>query len=332
MSQRDGMLREYRILRSLWLVLALQFATPLWALDSDPVAQVPQSGQLPNVLLSLNTSNGVFSPFAFLVDKARRTLTVWKNAEDTLELVGAWPTDIGRRGGDKLVQGDHRTPEGVYFFQTTQDGRAVDYTNYGVKIFTLDYPNYFDRLERKTGNGIWFHAIPDTKSLLRGSRGCVVVRNQVIEDLAKYIELKSTPMVIVDEVNYLNSKDWANTKTGLINWLEGWRQSWGNKDLDNYMSYYSEKFSSNGMNRSQWRRFKKNLSKNYEYINVELRDVQVFNQDKKIVFRFIQHYRSDKMQDVGTKTIYALRKESGYEIIGESWAPQRNLQSAFNSP
>lgn len=313
-------------------VFAFQFATFARTEDPDPVAQIPEKGQFPDVLLSLNTSNGIFSPYAFLVDKARRTLTVWKNASQGLQLMGAWPTDIGRRGGDKLVQGDHRTPEGVYFFQTQMDGRSLDYNNYGVRIFTLDYPNYFDRLERKTGNGIWFHAIPDTKSLLRGSRGCVVVRNTVIEELSQYIELKSTPMVIVDEVNYLTPQHWMETKTSLTTWLEGWRKAWGGKDLETYMAYYGDRFSGNGMNRSQWRRFKENLNKNYDYINVDLKDVQVFNQGPKIVFRFLQNYQSDKKQDVGLKTLYALKGEKGYEIIGETWSAARpHLQSANQS-
>ncbi|NJL26344.1 MAG: L,D-transpeptidase family protein, partial [Calothrix sp. SM1_5_4] len=158
----------------------------------DPIAVMPPEGMLPSALLSLSSEHGVFSQYAFLVDKDARTVTVWQNAADKPKLIGAWPTDIGRRNGDKLVQGDHRTPEGVYFFQTAMDGRKVDFSQYGARIFTLDYPNYFDRLEKKGGNGIWFHAIPDSKSLLRGSRGCVVVRNKVIEELAKYIDLKRT--------------------------------------------------------------------------------------------------------------------------------------------
>src|SRR3989344_9044712 len=83
-----------------------------------PVEQIPAEGQYPHALLSLTSETGSFSQFAFLVDKATRTLTVWRNESNKVKLVGAWPADIGRQDGDKVMEGDHKTPEGIYFFQT----------------------------------------------------------------------------------------------------------------------------------------------------------------------------------------------------------------------
>lgn len=287
----------------------------------DPVAVQPPAGQLPTALLGLNTETNVFSKYAFLVDKKNRTVTVWQTDTDKLKLVGAWPTDIGERDGDKLVQGDRRTPEGIYFFQTTDDGRKVNFDLYGERIFTLDYPNFFDRLDAKSGNGIWFHAIPDTKSLLRGSRGCVVVRNQVISDLAKYIELKRTPMLIVNHVDYVTPEAWQAERERLASWLEDWRKSWMSKDLDAYMAQYSERFKSMGMSKAKWRNYKANLAGRYKWIEVALKDVQIFNQGPKVVFRFLQDYKSDRKQDFGAKMIYVLNNGKGFEIVGETWDP-----------
>ena len=287
--------------------------------QTDPVAQVPPDGKYPVTLLSLASDNGVFSQYAFLVDKKARTLTVWQHDGDRVKLVSSWPTDIGQKDGDKLVAGDKRTPEGVYFFQTTMDGKRVNYNEYGNRIFTLDYPNYFDRLEKKTGTGIWFHAIPDTKTLLRGSRGCVVVRNQVIDSLAQYIELKRTPMVISNSVEYVDLKQWQELKGTYQSWLEGWRMSWVGKDIEAYLGQYSERFMSNGMNKTQWRSYKKNLADRYKQIDVTLKDVQIFLQGPRIVLRFLQAYKSDQKDDYGFKILYALKNEDKYEIIGESW-------------
>ena len=75
---------------------------------------------------------------------------MWERDGEKIKLVSSWPTDIGQKDGDKLVEGDKRTPEGVYFFQTAMDGKRVNYNEYGNRIFTLDYPNYFDRLEKKS--------------------------------------------------------------------------------------------------------------------------------------------------------------------------------------
>lgn len=287
----------------------------------DPVEQIPAPGTFPNTLLSLTSDTGAFSPYAFLVDKSTRTLTVWRNENGKPKLVGAWPADIGRNGGDKEAEGDAKTPEGVYFFQEKMDGSKVDFSQYGIRIFTLDYPNYFDKLERKTGSGIWLHAIPDSKSLLRGSRGCVVVRNKVINELAQYIELKKTPIVVVNQVTYLNEAQWSEQKRIFSQWLEDWRQTWMGKDFEKYMAQYSEKFRGNGMNKSQWRRYKQSLGERYKFIDVALKDVQIFNHGSKIVLRFLQNYKSDMKEDFGSKILYALKSGDKYEIIGETWQP-----------
>lgn len=320
--------------------LVIQFATPatLGAAEvsktvqsSDPVAILPPAGQLPTALLGLTSTTGAFSQYAFLVDKRARTLTVWQTTpDDKLKLVGAWPTDIGEKEGDKLIQGDRRTPEGIYFFQTTQDGRKVDFSQYGVRIFTLDYPNYFDRLEKKSGNGIWFHAIPETKSLLRGSRGCVVVRNAVIEELAKYIDLKRTPMLITNHVDYVSPEEWQKDRSNLTAWLEAWRASWTGKDLEAYMAQYSARFRGNRMDKAHWRKYKQNLADRYKFIDIKLQDVQIFNQGPKVVFRFLQNYKSDAKEDFGTKMIYALKNPEAndkFEIVGETWEEFKPMKS-----
>lgn len=298
--------------------------------QSDPVAEMPPAGMLPSALLALSVEGDTFPRRAFLVDKSRRTLTVWEGQGKSMKLLCAYPTDIGQKTGDKLVQGDLRTPEGIYFFQTTMDGYKVDFNQYGSRIFTLDYPNYFDNLEKKTGNGIWLHSIPETKSLLRGSRGCVVVRNNVLAELAKYIDLKQTPIVIVGEVQYLPEEKWLAEQASMKSWLEAWRTAWSGKDLDHYMSKYSEKFRSNGMNKNQWRRYKSNLATNYSFIEVALNDVQIFSIGPKLVFRFMQNYKSDKKADAGVKVLYMLKEGEKYEIVGENWqsrGPKQQMAS-----
>jgi murein L,D-transpeptidase YafK len=299
----------------------------------DPVAVVPPAGEYPHTLLSLTSESGAFSQYAFLVDKSRRTLTVWQNEDNgKIKLVGAWPADIGRMEGDKVAEGDKKTPEGIYFFQNTMDGAKVDFDKYGVRIFTMDYPNYFDKLEKKTGQGIWLHAIPDSKSLLRGSSGCVVVRNKVIEDLAKYIELKKTPIVVVNHVDYLTEKQWEANRQTFSNWLESWRATWVGKDLDKYMSQYSERFRGNGMNKNRWRAYKKALSERYKFIDVALKDVQIFNHGSKIVFRFLQTYKSDMKEDFGSKILYVSKNGEKYEIVGETWENATNLRNQAYLP
>ena len=293
--------------------------------NPDPVAQAPEPGLLPSALLSLSAGQSGFSHFAFLLDKKTRTLTVWKSEGDRIHLVSAVPADIGAHPGDKLTAGDFKTPEGIYFFQSTRSGKTLDFSRYGERIFTLDYPNYFDRMDKKTGNGIWLHGIPDSKSLLRGSHGCVVVRNKALEELAQFIELKQTPIVVVNQAEYLSERDWLLAQHKTRNWLDDWRSSWGNGNLDQYMEQYADGFHSRGMNKAQWREHKKGLYEKYRSIEIDLKDVQIFTEGQKVVIRFLQSYKSDRKTEFGTKILYALRVEDKYKIVSEDWAPVRPL-------
>ncbi|MGZ3722263.1 MAG: L,D-transpeptidase family protein [Bdellovibrionales bacterium] len=255
---------------------------------SDPPVALPESGQLPSALLSLNSEHGLFSQYALLVDKKSRTLTVWHSDGDKIKAIAAYPADLGAKPGDKMYAGDLKTPEGIYFIQDTMDGKKVDSDKYGERIFTLDYPNEFDRLEKKTGKGIWLHAISDKKSLQRGSHGCVVVRNKTIEDLAKYIELKRTPLIVTDQVEYLSESEWTGAQKKLKALLESWK-----------------------------------LKKEGEFARSEinLKSVQIFIQGRKIVVRFLESDKTDTTDEVGTKVLYALRGEDGLEVVSENWQP-----------
>jgi hypothetical protein len=137
--------------------------------------------------------------------------------------------------------------------------------------------------------------------------------------LCSYIELKRTPIVVVNQVDYLPEAEWLSEQGKLKAWLEGWRTAWSSKDLDGYMALYSDQFRANNMSKSQWRRYKQTLANRYSFIDINLKDVQIFVQGPKIVVRFLQMYKSDQKNDVGDKILYALRVKDKLQIIGENW-------------
>lgn len=297
------------------------------AMKLDPPVQMPPEGKLPRALVALAPE----SPYALLVDKGQRTLTLWKWEGDKPSLVAAYPTDIGQNNGDKTSEGDKKTPEGVYFFPRVREKAELDYNLYGIRAFETDYPNYFDRLENKTGTGIWLHAIPDTQTLLRGSKGCVVVRNKVIEALSPYITLKTTPMVVQSNVDYLTEAEWKSEREKIFGWIDKWRAAWESKDIDGYIQYYSEKFKSMGMNKTKWMRYKRTLIERYSYIKVGLLHVQAFKHQGKFMIRFLQKYESDQKQDFGEKTLYVQDSPNGLSIVGEEWAAKSGANLAVSS-
>lgn len=297
------------------------------SLKPDPIVQQPPKGMLPRPLIDLTYS----SPYALLVDKSLRTMTVWKWVNDEPTLIASYPTDIGRNTGDKVSQGDRRTPEGVYFFLSKREKNELDFNTYGVRAYTTDYPNYFDRLEKKTGNGIWLHAVPDNQSLWRGSKGCVVVRNKTMDALVPFITLKSTPMVVESKVEYVTPEAWQSERKKILDWIEKWREAWQDKNINQYISYYKDDFKSMHMNKARWKKYKSILASNYKYIKVDLENVQIFKHQDKFMFRFLQHYESDKKEDFGEKFLYVEDNSQGMGIVGEEWVPKNEANIASSS-
>jgi murein L,D-transpeptidase YafK len=309
-------------------LIALTLSVSIWNAQADdnktetvdPVAVVPLQGMIPDNLVIMGDGNA-FSKFAMIADKSKRTLTIWKNENDILSFVSAVPMDIGKNGGDKIAQNDAKTPEGIYFPQSIMEGPGLDYSQYGHRAFPLDYPNFFDQRAHKTGNGIWLHSIPETKSLLRGSRGCVVVRNDVLKQISPMITLKKTPIIIEDEVNYVSPKELDKTRTTINAWLERWRASWEGKQIDDYISFYGDDFKALRMKREQWKLYKDGLNKKYSFIKVRLSKPVFFTRNGEAILNFMQQYESDAKKDFGRKTLYLRHVGNDYKIIGEEWAP-----------
>ena len=273
---------------------------------------------LPESVLQLGQGYS-FPNYAFIVDKTVRSLSLWQKNGKRLERVGHYPADIGKKWGDKKVLGDHRTPEGIYFMIDQYKGKSLDYEKYGSLAFVTNYPNLFDRRERKTGSGIWLHAVPDKTPLTRGSRGCVVVRDDIIQSLIPYVDINKTVIIIKDKENYLTPESWLAQKQELKTWLSEWRQNWQNRQLDRYIDNYSKSFYSLKMGFEQWRWYKKEVYKKNRNIQVHISEPVVYRHKDELIVRFLQKYSSDNVSDFGRKTLYVKKENGQFKIIAEYW-------------
>jgi murein L,D-transpeptidase YafK len=264
----------------------------------------------------------LFSSHSFVVDKSKRMLYVYEWKNNDLTRIAEYPTDIGKKSGDKTRRNDARTPVGIYFLQKEMTQPAIPFEIYGSLAFSTDYPNIFDQREGKDGSGIWLHAVPDSVPLTRGSRGCVVVRNDVIRILKQYVKLEQTPVLIFDEVKYLTKTEYLQQRQKYLADFENWRQAWEKQDVDSYIKYYDESFRNDQMNYRQWYRHKKRLKNLYSFIKVQLAPPVILQEKDQIVIRTIQRYQSNLHTDYGEKTIHArLSPEVGFKIIREDWKP-----------
>ena len=292
------------------------------ALTSFAHAQTGSPSQtenlLPAPLLQISETEA-FSPFVLLVDKEKRKLSVFERAGEQIRLVQEYPADIGKNDGNKMKRDDHKTPEGIYFLEQKLSQPSIPYDLYGSLAFTTNYPNLFDKRENKTGSGIWLHAVPDTVALTRGSRGCVVVRNEVIKKLEAYIKLRETPILIFDEVSYVTKQQHDSKRQELSQFIESWRKAWEDQDIEKYMSFYDKDFKAPGFNYAGWKAHKANLKSKYEFIKVGLSQPYIVQHNEQLLVKTLQRYESDKHVDYGVKTIYALKTGDTYKIIREEW-------------
>lgn len=108
-----------------------------------------------------------------------------------------YPSIHGEKEGDKRVEGDLKTPEGVYFVR----GKIqvpLDFEMYGNHAYVLNYPNPIDILREKTGGGIWIHSKGNPIASQR-TQGCVAIDLEDIKALDKYLKA-GTPVVIAEGI------------------------------------------------------------------------------------------------------------------------------------
>lgn len=287
---------------------------------NPPAAPAPV-GMMPGGLITL-PQDDAFSQYSFVVDKSKRSLYVYQTKGDSIDLVATYPADIGKKSGPKQKENDARTPVGIYFLTEELHTPKIPFEQYGSLALTTDYPNIFDKREAKTGYGIWLHAVPDTVPLTRGSRGCVVVRDEIIKKLRNLVKLGQTPLLIYEDIEWLSPTEHNDQKIRYLADFEKWRKAWETEDVDTYMKFYDETFRNDQMNFKQWYRHKKKLKGLYSYIKVQLSPPLILQNKDQVVIRTQQRYESNLHRDFGEKTIHARwSPDVGFKIIREDWRP-----------
>ena len=221
----------------------------------------------------------------------------------------------GENEGPKSRTNDRKTPEGIYFFTNSYVKRELSPT-YGVRAFPIDYPNQIDRKEGRSGYGIWFHG---TNKPLKptDTNGCIVLDNRNIDDLASYIKLNETPVIISTRVKMVEPERLKKEARELGKIIEGWRRAWEEKNIGRYISFYSSGFTSQGMNWHQWKKYKARLAKKYRRINVEIDNLRLLKNDGLVVAIFDQRYSASGFESQGKKKLYLEQNSKEWKITGE---------------
>ncbi len=282
---------------------------------------------LPSSLLKLDD---YFSHHILVIEKSLHKLHLYENNNSIPRLIQSIDIATGKKSGNKLFRGDYRTPEGIYQLTEFLTHRHLlekygrEGKIYGVGAFVLNYPNPIDFYGGKTGYGIWIHSTNDETRIEKGldSRGCIVTTNSELINLARYIELNKTSIVIVHNLEFLSEEAWKLEREHIFKTLNEWLNSWKNEDLATYLSYYDHRKFRDPI-RGNFSRFKKYKTSVFSapgrpHINIE--NVSVIKTQNYAVLSFKQFYKSNTIDDVGKKLLYIKQDEYyNWKIISEVW-------------
>jgi murein L,D-transpeptidase YafK len=304
-----------------------------------PENEIGQKGDLPSNIYLLD---GEFSQHVAIAEKATHTLHLYKNMKGSPKHIKSYPMATGKTAGNKINQGDLKTPEGIYlltsFLNQKQlfDRYGQEAKMYGTGAFVLNYPNVMDERAQKTGSGIWLHSTDDESRISKGldSKGCLVIANQDLRDISQYIDLQNTPVIIVQELYFLRKETWETNRNTIVNTVNEWVNSWKNEDLNSYIDFYhpTEFKDSSKKNRDHLKAYKRSVFQQPGKPQINISNISILSNNDYTVVQFQQNYASASINDTGKKTVF-LKRDHNYKwkIVAEVFSriPEKG-QIAFS--
>ena len=258
-----------------------------------------------------------------VVDISKSTLYLYENVDGEPKYVADYYITSGKKGSEKLSEGDQKTPLGVYFIKSSlPKNQLADL--YGSGAYPLSYPNEWDRRQGREGHGIWLHGTPSSTYSRppRASNGCVVLPNEDLDQIGKVLQIGITPVIIT------NQMDWSDEQTksdraALLSEIEQWRVDWASRDTDTYLKHYAHDFLSAGTDFSDWARQKKMVNLGKSWIKVNISNLSAFsypNQPDMVVVNFEQDYESNNLSNRMKKRQYWMKRDNRWQIVYEGAA------------
>lgn len=210
----------------------------------------PPSGTIPSQFIALSQR----SRHAIAVDASRSRLYLFENTPTGLVLLSDYYISVGKAGIDKFVEGDQRTPLGVYYITSNLDPKTLkDF--YGSGALPINYPNVLDARRGRTGSGIWLHGTPPGQfsRAPQATDGCVVLANPDLSHIIRTVEPRSTPVVIAPELKWVAPHSIRSEGKLFEDALLAWRNAKSAGDMGQLLAFYTPDFNSNGRNLEQWK-------------------------------------------------------------------------------
>ena len=276
----------------------------------------PPMSYLPAPLLQLAPKQS----HALLIDTSRSRLFVYANDLGRPRYVTDFYISLGKNGVDKAREGDQKTPIGVYNILALKD-KLPDF--YGPGAYPLSYPNDWDRINGRNGHGIWLHGTP-SETYARApwaTDGCVVLTNEDLARLSKYVDVSRTPVVIGQAVEWREPGQWEAERDGFLVAFRKWKGDWESLDANRYLSHYSRNFRSESRDFASWAAKKRATAGGKTWIKVGVSEVSLFEYPGSrdlMMISFEQDYRSNNLSNRTSKRQFWSREGGQWRIVHEA--------------
>ena len=198
----------------------------------------PPAGAVPSQFVYLAPS----VKFAMAVDVSKSRLYLFENTPAGPVLKHDYYASVGKLGTSKRIEGDLRTPLGVYFITGALATRRLA-ERFGAGALPLNYPNQLDQLRGRTGNGIWLHGVEPatfTRAPL-ATDGCVAVANPDLLEIKQLVNRQQTPMVIAETLNWVTAAQAPEQQAEFMQRFNAWREARQNQaDTTLQQKFYSQ--------------------------------------------------------------------------------------------
>ncbi len=210
----------------------------------------PAPGLQPANFVRLSARN----KHAIAVDASRARLYLFENTPQGLHLVADYYASLGKMGIEKNVEGDLKTPLGIYYVTNTLDPNSLK-DLYGAGALPINYPNPYDMRRGKTGSGIWLHGVPQGQFARapKATDGCVAISNPDLQDILKRVQIRTTPVVILPKLDWVNPAQSNADVAGFDRAFASWRSAKTAGDIERTFTHYSPDFDSYGKKLAEWR-------------------------------------------------------------------------------
>jgi murein L,D-transpeptidase YafK len=283
-----------------------------------PVGAAPDetgSGLIPELIVSMKDSDQ--PSYALVVEKSSQVITLFKY-DGRYQVVETMQSSTGKARGEKKVNGDQKTPEGVYFFTKEFEDRDLA-PLYGTRAFSLDYPNFMDRRQGRNGYGIWMHG---TNRPLkdRDSNGCIALENEDIDKLAAYIALKDTPILIAEKVTYKPVAKAALEEKKIRSFLSRWNNALAKGSYHFYLAYYDPEYLPAISWWMKWMAIRKPGPHAAGPVDTGLRYTGIYKHGEIYVVLFDQELSVGTLKmDAGRRKIFISLKSGNPRIVGDTF-------------